>query len=640
MPASAARTVFMQTIDFYDIIVIGGGHAGSEAALVAARMGCKTLLLTHSIETLGQMSCNPSIGGIGKGHLVKEVDALGGAMAAATDEAGIQFRILNSRKGPAVRATRAQADRVLYRQAMRKRLENHPNLRIFQQAVDDLVLDHDQVTGVITQIGVRFQARAVVLTAGTFLAGRVHVGLENYQAGRAGDPPALTLAQRLRELNLPVGRLKTGTPPRIDGRSIDFSAMIEQPGDDPAPVFSFMGAREQHPQQLPCWITHTHEGTHDIIRAGLDRSPLFTGVIEGVGPRYCPSIEDKITRFADKNSHQIFLEPEGLTVHEFYPNGISTSLPYDVQYALVRSIKGMENAHITRPGYAIEYDYFDPRGLKSSLETKVIAGLFFAGQINGTTGYEEAAAQGLLAGLNAALYAQDRDAWCPKRNEAYLGVLVDDLITRGVSEPYRMFTSRAEYRLSLREDNADLRLTEIGRKLGAVDDVRWAAFEKKREAIAREQERLKSTWVNPHVVDAAHAQRVLGQAMEREYPLLDLLRRPDVTYGALMTLPGAGLGVDDVQVAEQVEIQAKYQGYIERQREEIERSAQQENTRLPQDIDYSKISGLSIEAQQKLTQYQPETLGQAARLSGITPATISVLMVYAKRGFSGQRKTA
>ncbi|MCW5604509.1 MAG: tRNA uridine-5-carboxymethylaminomethyl(34) synthesis enzyme MnmG, partial [Burkholderiales bacterium] len=591
-------------------------------------------------ETLGQMSCNPSIGGIGKGHIVKEVDALGGAMAAATDEAGIQFRVLNSRKGPAVRATRAQADRVLYRQAIRSRLESQPGLRIFQQAVDDLILEGDRVTGVVTQIGLRFSARAVVLTTGTFLSGQVHVGLQNYQAGRAGDPAAVSLAHRLREMTLPVGRLKTGTPPRIDGRSIDFSVMTEQPGDEPVPVFSFLGAREQHPPQRPCWITHTNARTHDIIRGGLDRSPMFTGVIEGVGPRYCPSIEDKITRFADKTSHQIFLEPEGLTVSEFYPNGISTSLPFDVQLALVRSIRGLERADITRAGYAIEYDYFDPCGLRSSLETRAISGLFFAGQINGTTGYEEAAAQGLLAGINAARLVQERETWCPRRDEAYLGVLVDDLITCGVSEPYRMFTSRAEYRLSLREDNADLRLTETGRRLGVVDDRRWDAYCRKRDTVAREQERLKSTWINPRMVSAEEAGRVLGQPLEREHTLLELLRRPDVSYEALMTLPGAGPALTDGQAAEQVEIQAKYHGYIERQREEIERSERSENTRLPQDVDYSVVRGLSVEAQQKLNKHRPETIGQAARISGITPAAISILLVHAKRGFPGHKKTA
>ncbi len=642
----------------FDVIVVGGGHAGTEAALAAARMGCATLLLTHNIETLGQMSCNPSIGGIGKGHLVKEVDALGGAMAAATDEAGIQFRILNGSKGPAVRATRAQADRILYKAAIRQRLENQPNLWLFQQAVDDLMLEGDRVVGAVTQVGVRFRGRAVVLTAGTFLDGRIHVGLQNYAAGRAGDPPAVSLSARLKELKLAQGRLKTGTPPRIDGRSIDFSKLQEQPGDGvpsadgtPAsrrvPVFSFLGRAEQHPRQVPCWITHTNERTHAIIKSGFDRSPMFTGVIDGVGPRYCPSIEDKVNRFADKTSHQIFLEPEGLTTHEFYPNGISTSLPFDIQVAAVQSMAGLERAHILRPGYAIEYDYFDPRELKPSFETRAIRALFFAGQINGTTGYEEAAAQGLFAGVNAALQVQGREPWLPRRDQAYLGVLVDDLVFKGVTEPYRMFTSRAEYRLQLREDNADLRLTEIGRDLGLVDDRRWAAFGLKRERLERELQRMRAAWVRPATLPAADAERLLGKALEHEYTLMDLLRRPVVGFDAVCEAARIAGHADAVSretlrvefgaceadvVIEQAEIAVKYAGYIDKQIDDVERAASFESLKLPDEMDYAQVTALSYEARQTLARHRPATLGQASRISGVTPATISLLLVHLKKG--------
>ena len=646
----------------FDVIVVGGGHAGTEAALAAARMGCSTLLLSHNIETLGQMSCNPSIGGIGKGHLVKEIDALGGAMAEATDEAGIQFRILNGSKGPAVRATRAQADRVLYRAAIRQRLENQPNLWLFQQAVDDLMLEGDRVVGAVTQAGVRFRARAVVLTAGTFLDGRIHVGLQNYSAGRAGDPPALSLSARLKEMKLPQGRLKTGTPPRIDGRSIDFARLQEQPGDGgpsadgrpsihPVPVFSFLGRAEQHPRQVPCWITHTNQRTHDIIKSGFDRSPMFTGVIEGVGPRYCPSIEDKVSRFADKNAHQIFLEPEGLSTHEFYPNGISTSLPFDIQIAAVQSIQGLEHAHILRPGYAIEYDYFDPRELRPSFETRAVQSLFFAGQINGTTGYEEAAAQGLYAGMSAALQVQGRDPWLPRRDQAYLGVLVDDLVTKGVTEPYRMFTSRAEYRLQLREDNADLRLTEAGRTLGLVDDRRWAAFSLKRERLERELQRLRATWVRPATVPAADAERLLGKALEHEYALADLLRRPGVGFdqawalAAVAQTPGAvsretlraEFGILEADaVIEQAEIGIRYAGYIDKQIDEVERASAFEALSLPPELDYAQVPALSFEVRQTLNKLRPATLGQASRMSGVTPAAISLLLVHLKkRRFKG-----
>jgi tRNA uridine 5-carboxymethylaminomethyl modification enzyme len=621
----------MQYPQSYDVIVIGGGHAGTEACLAAARAGARTLLLTHNIETLGQMSCNPAIGGIGKGHLVREIDALGGVMAHAADLAGIQWRTLNASKGPAVRATRCQADRALYKAAIRSILENTPNLTLFQQAVDDLVLEGDRVVGVVTQMGLRFRAQTVVLTAGTFLAGKIHIGFANYSGGRAGDPPAQSLAARLRELPITVDRLKTGTPPRIDGRSIDYSGLEEQPGDTPMPVFSFLGSQDEHPRQVNCYITQTSARTHDIIRGGLDRSPLYTGKIEGVGPRYCPSIEDKVVRFADRDSHQIFIEPEGLSTFEIYPNGISTSLPFDVQLELVRSIKGFENAHITRPGYAIEYDYFDPRGLKASLETKAISGLFFAGQINGTTGYEEAAAQGLIAGMNAALHCQQRDAWTPRRDEAYVGVLIDDLITNGTTEPYRMFTSRAEYRLHLREDNADLRLTEQGRALGLVDDRRWRAFAEKREAIEREAARLKSIWAAPNNALGREIESSLGITLTRETSAHDLLRRPEVDYTRLMQVASLGPGVTDISVAAQVEVQTRYAGYLDRQQEEIDRQRRHESLAFPAGFDFTEVSGLSNEIMQKLTRAKPETLGQAMRIAGVTPAAVSLLLVHLRR---------